>query len=828
MKTLLRFSLIFFLSLFFVNSALAQNPVADFTTGTLCIDVQFNDASYDPGGNNIISWKWYFGDGDSSTTQNPYHIYPASGGNYTVTLIVNNDVGGADTAYQLINVSDLAIASIFPIDVNCFGSCDGAISVSVIGGVTAYTYIWSNGDTTQTATNLCAGGYSLTVTDAIGCNQTTSLIITEPPQMIGTVETSACLDTFGMGWATVNMTSGSAPFSYLWPNMQTTQTATNLSPGNYSMTVTDANGCTTSILASILDVPCDINVFGYVYKDDNFNCTIDTTEEMGGILVYTSPGPFYAYTNSSGYYQLNLDLGTYTIQTVNPNFHEANCPVQGFQTVTVTNLNDTIPDINIGLNATINCPVLQVAIGTGVLRPCWQSIIYVNYQNVGTEEALNSYIEVELDDSINYISSTIPYSSVNGNIYTFDLDTVDVFEGANFQILVYVACDMSLLGQSKCIEAEIFPQTVCTPPDTLWDHSSVMVTGACIGDSAACFIITNTGDLGGGDMLSSSDYRIFANDTLVFTGTFQLLGQDSIEICWPTNGRAIRLEADQHPQHPGNSHPQETIEDCGDANGTSLGFVTTTAFDDSDYFIDILCRVLIGSYDPNEKLVFPEGITDNHYIDNDVELNYQINFQNTGTDTAFTVVISDTLSDVHDITTLQNGVSSHPCTFTVFGEGILEWTFNNILLPDSNVNEPASHGFVTFTVKQKALTAGDYGTQILNEAGIYFDFNPPVITNTTDLMFWELPIIITHQPENILKENIVKIYPNPVTDILNIESSLLITELNLIDITGKKVITETNIDKIIKIDVNKLNTGLYFVHLTDVNGTVKVSKLIKK
>ncbi len=570
------------------------------------------------------------------------------------------------------------------------------------------------------------------------------------------------------------------------------------------------------------------NVFGYVYNDINLDCMYDSTEAMSGILIYTNPGAYCAYTNPNGYYHLNLPVGTYTIHTVNPILYEMNYPSAGFQTVTITSLNDSITGVNMGLNPSMYCPVLNVYTATGTLRPCFSSVIYVSYQNIGTLEATNPYIEVELDSNLNYTGSSIPYTSVNGNTYTFDIDTLNALEIGSFQIYVDVTCDVGLLGQTECITAHIYPDTLCTQPDSLWDHSSIMVEGSCIGDSAACFIITNTGDFGNGDMQSSSEYRIYANDTLVFTGTFQLAGQDSIEICWPTNGRAIRLEADQHPLHPGNSHPQETIEDCGDMFGTSLGYITTTQYDDDDYFIDTYCSILTGSYDPNEKLVFPEGITDNHYIDNDATLSYQINFQNTGTDTAFTVVIRDTLSDMHDITTLQNGISSHPCTFTVYGQGILEWTFDNILLPDSNTNEPASHGFVTFTVKQKTLTTNDYGTHITNKASIYFDFNPPVITNTTDLVFWELPLIVTGIPEYIIEDNTVKIYPNPANDILNIESSILIKELNISDITGKKVFSISDIDNTISIDVNRLNTGMYFINLTDVNGNVSVSKFIKK
>jgi uncharacterized repeat protein (TIGR01451 family) len=133
-------------------------------------------------------------------------------------------------------------------------------------------------------------------------------------------------------------------------------------------------------------------------------------------------------------------------------------------------------------------------------------------------------------------------------------------------------------------------------------------------------------------------------------------------------------------------------------------------------------QVVTGSYDPNDKQVMPEGwitVTDT--------LRYQINFQNVGTDTAFNVAVRDTLDANLDITTLQSGASLHPYTFQITGRE-LAWTFSGIDLPDSNVNEPESHGFVTFKVQP--MPELPVGTEIANRAAVYFDFNPPVITNT--------------------------------------------------------------------------------------------------
>ncbi|MCB0584413.1 MAG: T9SS type A sorting domain-containing protein, partial [Phaeodactylibacter sp.] len=99
-----------------------------------------------------------------------------------------------------------------------------------------------------------------------------------------------------------------------------------------------------------------------------------------------------------------------------------------------------------------------------------------------------------------------------------------------------------------------------------------------------------------------------------------------------------------------------------------------------------------------------------------------------GTDTAFTVVVRDTLSPWLAPASVKPGASSHGYRWELSGENVLSFIFDNIMLPDSNINEPASHGFVKFLVSQRP--DNPLGTRIENRAAIYFDFNPPVITNT--------------------------------------------------------------------------------------------------
>ncbi len=145
--------------------------------------------------------------------------------------------------------------------------------------------------------------------------------------------------------------------------------------------------------------------------------------------------------------------------------------------------------------------------------------------------------------------------------------------------------------------------------------------------------------------------------------------------------------------------------------------------------VDSLNHVVITSFDPNEKEVFPDGAIRTTFVSNGKELDYTIRFQNTGNDTAFLIVVRDTLSANLDISSFRMISASHPYSVSLKGNGILEWKFNNILLPDSNVNEAASHGYVRYRIKAKtSLIVGD---EIKNKAAIYFDYNSSVLTNET-------------------------------------------------------------------------------------------------
>lgn len=140
---------------------------------------------------------------------------------------------------------------------------------------------------------------------------------------------------------------------------------------------------------------------------------------------------------------------------------------------------------------------------------------------------------------------------------------------------------------------------------------------------------------------------------------------------------------------------------------------------------DTLSGNVVGPFDPNYKDAYPRGETSRHYIESGTEINYYVEFQNVGTDTAFLVRILDELDPQLDLSTFKFKGATHPCKVSLSGQ-LLKFTFEQIQLPDSNKDYHASIGSVAYSIKTKTLPDG---CRIRNSAAIYFDYNAPVITN---------------------------------------------------------------------------------------------------
>ena len=498
---------------------------------------------------------------------------------------------------------------------------------------------------------------------------------------------------------------------------------------------------------------------GYVYRDNDDDCMQDSTDRglYNWIIEARGNQTFYAMADTSGYYELHTDSGDYVVSVFVPNNLWEPCQDSVSLSFPGYYMTDSV---DFGIKVVAQCPYLQVDIATPFLRRCFENYYYVHYCNTGTDTAKNAYVIVQLDPYLELVHSDSPYILLPDSTYQFNLGDVVPGQCGQFRIRTYLDCDSTFLGQTHCVEAHIYPDSFCISPDSLWSGASLIVDGYCDGDSVV-FIIKNIGDAA---MIAPTQFIVVEDDMILMQEPLPPLDSGAIyEVKIAAIGTTLRMVAEQVSGHPGNSMPTLAIEGCG-GGSFSFGFVTQFPNDDSNPFIDIDCRENIGSWDPNDKRGFPGGYTSENLIQANTEIEYMIRFQNTGTDTAFSVTIMDTLSSFLDLATLRPGASSHPYQFSFTHDGVVMFTFENIALPDSNVNALESHGFVKFKITQKQ--DNPVGTKIYNKAAIYFDFNTPVITNETMHTVGEKLIIVAIDEVQAGEETVeVQVFPNPFSSI---------------------------------------------------------------
>ncbi len=232
-------------------------------------------------------------------------------------------------------------------------------------------------------------------------------------------------------------------------------------------------------------------------------------------------------------------------------------------------------------------------------------------------------------------------------------------------------------------------------------------------------------------------------------------------------------------------------------------------------------QLVTGSFDPNDKLATTSlGSSTTWLIDEDAWIDYTIRFQNTGTDTAFNVVITDTLPATLDPASIVWGAASHAHTRSLFGQGVLKFIFPNILLPDSNVNEAASHGFVSFRIRPRLPIAPS--TVIENIGNIYFDFNPPVITEPSVLVA-EFSTGVDGQ-----EMSSISLAPMPASDELIVSSGMSIGLVRVLSADGREVLHMNARSTRARIDLNGLRSGAYLLVAELENGTTARERFIKQ
>jgi uncharacterized repeat protein (TIGR01451 family) len=352
-------------------------------------------------------------------------------------------------------------------------------------------------------------------------------------------------------------------------------------------------------------------ITGYAYYDLNANSIKDNNESLfsnGKIIVKSATDSIVGIT-SNGNFKMDVDTGTFNSSFVPTSAYHNAVPATHTSTFSTYNLIDTIYYAMQPISGKKD--VQAFAFPINVARPGFDVSYKITYENVGTTDFANGFIQLIKDARLAVNSSQPNYASISGDTIKWNYTNLKASDTGSI----------------------ILNFTLATPP------------------------VANNGDT----------LRSY-------------LSMDIDGDLTPENNR------------------------------------------------DTVSQLVTGSFDPNDKTENHAGSISKSNVTKGDWLTYTIRFQNTGTDTAFNIIVRDTLDSKLDWNSLEMIDASHNYQLNINNGNTCAWYFNNVLLPDSNINEEASHGYIVYRIKPKTtLVAGDV---INNTASIYFDYNLPVQTNT--------------------------------------------------------------------------------------------------
>lgn len=509
-------------------------------------------------------------------------------------------------------------------------------------------------------------------------------------------------------------------------------------------------------------------VDGLVVRDTTYNCSFDS--------IYPAMPNTHLLLNSG----INQQLTTLSPEG-HYGFYLPSAPAHILSVVPLSNYWDICPPdstltsdgphtVHFTTSANTECPLMELDMVISPVRQCFSSTVSLFYQNTGTLPASPVSIILSYDERMTPLQSTPPWSSISDSTLVYTFSQVDIGETGQIVIEMEPDCANLDLGEILCFEAQITPDSLCEPMITQWDGANLQATYICEGDSIA-FIITNTGS---GNMSVPQQYQlnIVNDDIVLFDLGDIILPAGAIDtIHAPAIEEGYLLNINQTDGHPSPEQIELLTEGC--LSPLDTGLLNSLPNNDGNHFNIEICEPIVGPYDPNIKTAIPRGFGEQHFIEHDQNIQYTIHFQNVGTDLARTVTIRDELSPQLDLASFRPGPASHPYEWIVLPDRTLTITFPEINLPDSISNEPKSHGFASYTIAPiKDILPY---SSIENEAAIYFDFNPPIITNRkvhlikkpqcTSALFTSLCPGDEYMGQAIFQDSIIKeIYEMPDQD----------------------------------------------------------------
>jgi hypothetical protein len=410
---------------------------------------------------------------------------------------------------------------------------------------------------------------------------------------------------------------------------------------------------------------------------------------------------------------------------------------------------------------------------------------------------------------------------MGNNTIRFNVTNILPNQTYSIEITDSVICDLSLTGNTACFFTSFSPKNQCVyvldQNYDNWDKSEIQLNGACL-PNAVRYFIKNIGQ----NMLDSCEYRIYKDGILALKKKIKLIAGDSVNITFVATDHTYRMEVDQPKFFPEEKYISLTFDNCGSNNTRSL--TNARSNNNQSNVKDEICVNIVNSLDPNDKAVVPFGIGADKKVEHKIPLIYTIRFQNTGTDTAFNVIIDDTISNNIDPKSLKVLMSSHPYEIETYSNKplVMRFKFKNINLVDSITNELESHGWIR--LEATPYDSIPNGTIVNNTAYIYFDFNPPIVTNTSWVTIDDnIPAnasidIITDIEEN--KFSTINIFPNPFSKFCRFQlpnSVNLPVKLLFFNAYGEQISIKTYNESGFIFIPEQMSTGIYFYSLFDKN-----------
>lgn len=370
--------------------------VTPASTGTTCGDANGSVSATATGGSGTFNYTWSSG-GNAQT------VNKLAAGTYTVSVHDANDCLVISTAV-ITNAGTRPTAVITSTPITCFGSCDGSAHISATGGTGVYSYSWSSTANAQTISSLCAGSYTVTITEtASGCSATASAIFTQPTALVTTVTPTNAFCGQSNGNIVVSASGGTVPYTYSWSNGATSATVNNLGANTYTVTVKDQSFCLSTKTATITNTsgPTINTLAGspILCNGSSGNSTVSIT---GGSANYTyswSNGASSA-TSALSNQQIGLVAGNYTVTVTDA----TGC--QAISSITLTQpqaLSAVTGITNSGCGLSNGSAFASVSGGTAAYSYTWTNgSTAITIKNLG----VNSYTVTVIDSKGCTTSST--------------------------------------------------------------------------------------------------------------------------------------------------------------------------------------------------------------------------------------------------------------------------------------------------------------------------------------------------------------------------------------------------------------------------------------